>query len=82
MPYIPQMRRVELLECHDAPKSQGELNFLITEQLARYCRAHGLSYITINDCLGALNGATLEFYRRKAAPYEDLACQRNGDVYA
>jgi hypothetical protein len=39
------------------------------------------SYQSINDVLGALEGAKLEFYRRIAAPYEDTKIQENGDVY-
>lgn len=81
MPYIPQARRVELLECHDAPKTAGELTFLITEQLARYVREKGKSYTTINDCLGALEGAKLEFYRKVVSKYEDQKCAENGEVY-
>jgi hypothetical protein len=39
-------------------------------------------YQAINDCLGALEGAKLELYRRVAAPYEDRKIQENGDVYS
>lgn len=81
MPYIDQARRVELLECHDAPEKPGELNFLLTEQLGRYVREKGKSYTTFNDCLGALEGAKLEFYRRVVVPYEESKRDINGDVY-
>jgi hypothetical protein len=47
----------------------------------QYVSDHDLSYRTINDVLGALEGAKLEFYRRVAAPYEDQKIQENGDVY-
>jgi hypothetical protein len=46
-----------------------------------YLRKHGLSYHNINDILGALEGAKLEFYRRVAVPYENGKIQENGDVY-
>ena len=81
MPYINQSRRCDLMECHDSPKNPGELNFLITEQLRRYGQAHGLSYHVMNDCLGALEGAKLEFYARVVRPYEDKKIKTNGDVY-
>lgn len=41
----------------------------------------GLSYATINEALGALSGAQLEFYRRVAAPYETQKAIDNGEVY-
>jgi hypothetical protein len=40
-----------------------------------------LSYQTINDIVGALEGAKLEFYRRVAVPYEESKRRINGDVY-
>lgn len=81
MPYIDQARREELLDCHDWPETPGELNFLITNQLNRYVTQQRLSYQTINDCLGALEGAKLEFYRRIVVPYEEKKRLENGDVY-
>ena len=41
----------------------------------------GNSYATINDIIGALEGAKMEFYRRVVAPYEDEKIKENGDVY-
>jgi hypothetical protein len=40
-----------------------------------------LTYQTMNDCLGALEGAKLEFYRRVVVPYEEQKKYENGDVY-
>lgn len=79
MPYVPQYIRQELHGGH--AKSPGGLNYQITRLLVTYIDAHGLSYQTINDILGALTGAQLEFYRRVAAPYEDGKIIQNGDVY-
>lgn len=59
----------------------GELNFKLTRVIDQYMRAHGMSYKNINDVIGALEGAKLEFYRRVAAPYEDGKILENGDVY-
>lgn len=36
--------------------------------------------MAINDCIGACEGAKLEFYRRVASPYEDVKIKQNGDV--
>ncbi len=84
MPYIKQERRNELL--HDltgiaSPDTAGELNFMFTKLAVDFCHQHGLSYARINDVIGALEGAKLEFYRRVAAPYEDTKIKENGDVY-
>ena len=37
-------------------------------------------YADINELIGALECAKLEFYRRKAAPYEDKKAVENGDL--
>jgi hypothetical protein len=82
MPYILQERRKDILDSGlvdiDTP---GELNFGISALCNEYARKHGMSYSTINDILGALTGATLEFNRRVVIPYEDVKIIENGDVY-
>jgi hypothetical protein len=47
----------------------------------RYANVQGLKYKTINDILGALEGAKMEFYRRVVVKYEDSKREENGDVY-
>jgi hypothetical protein len=42
---------------------------------------HGQSYSIINDIVGVLECAKMEFYRRVAVPYEDKKRTENGDVY-
>ena len=59
----------------------GKLNYLITMLCKTYLIDNNLNYQTINDVVGALEGAKLEFYRRVAAPYEDIKIKENGDVY-
>jgi hypothetical protein len=85
MPYIKQQRRRELVDQDLAADTEilsaGELNFVLTSVIREYQHQHKLSYQTINDILGALEGAKLEFYRRVAVPYEDSKIQENGDVY-
>lgn len=84
MPYIKAQDRVKF-EGNDGvyldASTPGELNYLFTITLQEYVENKGLSYQTINDIVGALEGAKLEFYRRVAAPYEDTKIKENGDVY-
>ena len=81
MPYIKNERRQYLATDGSWPGVAGELNYLITKLCKDYYEFHGPSYQAINDCLGALEGAKLEFYRRIAVPYENDKCQTNGDCY-
>ena len=79
MPYIiPERRTKVLLEGAD---TVGELNFEITNVIWTYTQRMGLDYRTINDVLGALEGAKLEYYRRVATVYETKKIAENGDVY-
>jgi hypothetical protein len=81
MPYIDPVRRVKLLEFKDQPQNAGELNFLITHLITNYISFKGEKYQHYNDVIGALEGAKIELYRRKIAPYEDVKALENGDVY-
>lgn len=80
MPYIKQERRDELTEL-PSPSTPGELNYMLTVVCRNYLDSKLLSYQTINDIVGALEGAKLEFYRRVAAPYEDIKIKENGDIF-
>lgn len=77
MPYVPEEDR---LTGELSPNNKGELNLALTQVMLRYLDRKGLSYSHVNDCLGALDAAGREFYRRLAAPYEDKAIERNGDL--
>jgi ribosomal protein S3AE len=55
----------------------GELNYVITKLLKE---VYPLRYFHINKAIGVLECAKLEYYRRVAAPYEDLKIQESGDV--
>lgn len=81
MPYIKQHRREVVVDTIVVPDNAGELNYFFTIIAKAYLAKHGKSYQNINDILGALEGAKLEFYRRVAAPYEDTKIVENGDVY-
>lgn len=82
MPYIKQANRdaLTILSVNDA-ENAGELNFLLTSVIKQYIDYNGLNYQHINDVIGALEGAKIEFYRRIAGPYEDKKIEENGDVY-
>ena len=82
MPYITPARRDTLdTIAAELPDNAGELNYVLTKIAVRYLRKHGKRYQTLNDILGAFEGAKLELYRRVAAPYEDTKIEENGDVY-
>ena len=59
----------------------GELNYAITELALFYLKRKGVSYTNMNEVIGVLECAKLEFYRRATAPYEDKKVEENGDVY-
>lgn len=78
MPYIPEYDRDRAAIHPDKP---GELNYAITVLCNAYFQEHGAGYTAINDVVGALEGAKLEFYQRVAIPYEQRKMLENGDVY-
>lgn len=81
MPYIKQSDRIELLTLERPAATAGELNYLLTQELIKYIENKGLTYQTINDILGALEGVKNEFYVRVVTPYEWEKHKENGDVY-
>jgi hypothetical protein len=60
----------------------GELNYLFTMIINHYLIGNGMNYQRINDVIGALEGAKLEFYRKDVIAYEDEKIKENGDVDA
>ena len=80
MPYITREQRENIKENNTPPENAGELNYVITLLIRNYFYKKP-SYQSVNDIVGALEGAKLEFYRRVAAPYEDNKIKLNGDVY-
>jgi len=57
----------------------GELNYVVT-QILKEIYPH--RYFHINKAEGVLECIKLEYYRRVAAPYEDLKIEKAGDVYS
>lgn len=82
MPYIKQedRKRLSNINFRKDIETPGELNYLVTELVNIYVKKHGLNYQHINDVVGALEGAKMEFYRRVAIPYENNKILENGDV--
>lgn len=78
MPYIKMKERAR---AGHSPETAGELNFQLTQVVQDFVHRNGLSYSTINDVVGALEGAKAEFQRRVVGPYEDTKILTNGDVY-
>lgn len=82
MPYIKKELREQLGPRSIAPPaSAGGLNFQLTELCRSYLDNMGRTYATMNQIVGALECAKLEFYRRAVAAYEDEKIKENGDVY-
>jgi hypothetical protein len=85
MPYIKPEDRARFGEAlallqKTEIRSAGELNYLLTKVVHYFLEQRSQSYQAYNDALGALEGAKLELYRRRVAPYEDIKIQENGDV--
>ena len=89
MPYIKQEdrtainpltgsaeQRIEYTNIHTA----GDIQYAIAVMLKDFMTRKGLSYQNCNDVMGALDGASKEFYRRVVSPYEDLKLKENGDI--
>lgn len=87
MPYIAPSRRDQIATPRprfgvEYPNTAGELTWLLTEIIGQYRKRHGDSFRTYAGIVAALEQTKDEFRRRVVHPYEDDACQRNGDVYS
>lgn len=86
MPYIKREDRTRFEEAlislsKNVPETPGELNYLFSTVASMYLsQKREVRYQYLNDIMGALEGAKLEIYRRIAAPHEDLAMKKNGDL--
>lgn len=85
MPYIRQIDKDRILRGDKLMiaevQNAGELNYAFTVIALSYFKRVG-RYQAINDILGALQGAAMEFYRRVVGSYEDNKITENGDVYS
>ena len=95
MPYIVEEKRIQLdshiedlyhalvgLMADDENNNmEGNLNYTITKLLMMvYGDRDSTRYAQINDAIGMLECAKLEYYRKVAAPYEDQKEFENGAV--
>ena len=84
MPYILKEGRKSfdpfLEEIGPHTIAAGDLNYCITHLCHSYLKAHGKSYSVMNDIIGVLEAAKMEFNRRIVAPYEDIKIVENGDM--
>jgi hypothetical protein len=89
MPYVTPKDR-QRLDAGEFPRNAGELNYAITQLCRTYLQGQAYDHTTLtqgptryahlNEVVGVLECAKLEFYRRAAAPYEDTKIKENGDV--
>jgi hypothetical protein len=84
MPYIAYEDRVKfdrpLAEIN--PDTAGELNYCFTRLIVNFMKKNGMRYQSMNDIVGALEGAKAEFQRQVVNPYENDKIMENGPVYA
>jgi len=86
MPYISQDDRDGFEEFRGViadvnPTTAGELQYMIAIMIKEFMKNSDYRYQDMNNVMGALNGANLEFYRRYVGPYEDECITKNGDVF-
>jgi len=87
VPYIKPERRkkyekilgelISILKSLPVEQVDGELNYVVTKILKE---VYPLRYFHINRAMGVLECIKQEFYRRVAAPYEDIKLKESGDV--
>jgi hypothetical protein len=84
MPYISTLKRLDyanaIEELRNIPNA-GHLNFIITSIINNFLEKSSIKYETLNACIGVLECAKLELYRKVAAEYEDTKEIKNGTVY-
>jgi len=87
LPYIKSENRakyerilhelIDILKSLPVEEVDGELNYVVTKLLKEI---YPLRYFHVNKAVGVLECIKLEFYRRVAAPYEDMKIKESGDV--
>lgn len=81
-PHIDNLHRFLVdLELDDSKNNmEGNLNYTITRLLKLVYGDETSSYRDVNDVIGVLECIKLEYYRKLAAPYEDVKESQNGRV--
>ena len=84
MPYIKKQKRNKLeptiLVASMNVDNEGDLNYCFSLLCKEFIKKKGKKYTNFNACIGALESAKLELYRRHIAPYEDEKIKENGDI--
>lgn len=85
MPYISEEDRKFYEDLVDEIEAMpiytpGDLQYLIAVLIGSYMADKELRYSTMNDVMGALNGANMEYYREVVGPYEEKAIGNNGYI--
>ena len=85
MPYIDRSRRKPMKkpigDLLAFVENEGDLNYAISRICKRYMQIKSpINYALLNEIMGVLESAKLEFYRRVVAPYEEVKIQENGDI--
>ena len=88
MPYIKAEDRAKFLLHADhgaegiklVAENAGELQYCIAVLIKAFLKP-GYRYKDLNDVMGALAGAQMEFYRVVVVPYEQKKIAENGGVY-
>ncbi len=88
MPYIQKHRRDIAYKTQEGLfvkaswiETAGELNYVISMLCDDYLKRYGTIYDSLNEVVGVLECAKLEFYRRIVTPYEEDKISLNGDIY-
>lgn len=58
----------------------GGLNYVINFIIRKRIQRKGLTYVNLNNIVGAITCAVLEIYRTVAGPYEDAKIKQNGGI--
>ena len=84
MPYISQeyrgFYRDRCKYLGQTAKSAGELNYIFSMIAREYLLTEGENYAIMNNIIGALEGAKIEFYRKHMADYEEAKIKIHGDL--
>jgi hypothetical protein len=84
MPYIEQGARQKMKKAMgdlmQQVTTEGELNYAISKILRLYLKKHPLRYAILNEIMGVMESAKIEFYRRVVTPYEETKIIENGDI--
>jgi hypothetical protein len=83
-PYVDKSIRAQLdsgSSRTNRAQNAGQLTYKLQQELREFLFSRGLSYQTLAECLGALEGAKLDLTDRVVKPYEAKKRVENGDVW-